>query len=100
MDYSQLTIYELRNYARQVGVASPTKLKRNQLISQIEDLRLGLKVPEKKKTKRGRPVKNKLNFSVKEFEHKCEIIQIECDKCPMYKKFLELFEILKKEIFS
>lgn len=52
----QLSIYELRNYARSVGVYNPTVLKKNDLIQAIIDVETG-KVKPHIKPKQGRPPK-------------------------------------------
>lgn len=67
MNYKNLCIYELRKLAREIGVKSPTSLKRAELIEKINAIETGKELPFIKKTNKGRPVK-KLNFEVsKEF---------------------------------
>lgn len=56
--YDDMSIYDLRNYARSIGVISPTKLKRADLIEKINAIING-GTPEKKKTNKGRPPKHK-----------------------------------------
>lgn len=53
-----LSIFELRDLARKVGVYSPTLLRKNELIVQIQDIMTGKKSPFTPKTKQGRPAKN------------------------------------------
>lgn len=52
-----LSIFELRDLARKVGVFSPTILKKNDLIQAICDIQDGKKKPHIAKTKQGRPPK-------------------------------------------
>lgn len=59
-DYEQMGIYDLRNYARAMGVHSPTTLRRDELISKINEIING-KEPEPKKTNKGRPPRHKAN---------------------------------------
>ncbi|MGN1221728.1 MAG: hypothetical protein ACI4TT_00670 [Christensenellales bacterium] len=60
IDFEKMGIYDLRNYARSIGVISPTKFKRDELIQKITAIIMG-EEPEKKKTNKGRPPKHKLN---------------------------------------
>lgn len=53
-----LSIFELRDLARKVGVYSPTLLRKSELIIQIQDIMTGKKSPFTPKTKQGRPAKN------------------------------------------
>lgn len=55
---SNLSIFELRDLARKVGVYSPTLLKKDDLITQIQAIFDGKIAPHKPKTKQGRPPKN------------------------------------------
>ena len=59
LNFENLGIYDLRNYARSLGVVSPTKLKRSELIDKITAIIQGEK-PEEKKTNKGRPPKHKI----------------------------------------
>lgn len=52
-----LSIFELRDLARKVGVFNPTVLKKSDLISQICDVQAGRSKPYVSKTKQGRPPK-------------------------------------------
>lgn len=52
-----LGIYELRNVARQVGVYSPTKYKKEILVDKILAIMQGQEHPYVKKTNQGRPAK-------------------------------------------
>lgn len=52
-----LGIYELRNVARQVGVYSPTKYKKEILVDKILAIIQGKEQPYVKKTNQGRPAK-------------------------------------------
>lgn len=52
-----LGIYELRNVARQVGVYSPTKFKKDVLIQKITAIVSGEESPHVRKTNQGRPAK-------------------------------------------
>lgn len=58
LDFENMGIYDLRNYARNIGVLSPTKLKRDELIEKITAIING-ETPEQKKTNKGRPPKHK-----------------------------------------
>lgn len=61
-NFENYTIYELRNYARQVGVKSPTTKKRQDLLCEIEKINKGEIIPLTN-NKKGRPCKN-VNKSV------------------------------------
>lgn len=52
-----LSIFELRDLARKVGVFNPTVLKKRELISAICDIETGKAKPHVSKTKQGRPPK-------------------------------------------
>lgn len=54
----ELGIFEIRNLAREVGVYSPTTLKKQELIEKILRVLNGKDEPYIKKTKQGRPPKN------------------------------------------
>ena len=58
-----LGIYELRTIARQIGVYSPTTLKKGEIIEKIQNIITGKEKPTARKTKQGRPAKGiaKLN---------------------------------------
>lgn len=58
MDYENMGIYDLRNYARHIGVKSPTTLKRDELIQKINEIIEG-NAPKEALTKKGRPPKHK-----------------------------------------
>lgn len=62
MNFENYTIYELRNYARQIGVKSPTTKKRQDLLCEIEKINNGEIIPFTN-NKKGRPCKN-VNKSV------------------------------------
>ncbi|HAJ77806.1 MAG TPA: hypothetical protein DCO89_01905 [Clostridiales bacterium] len=57
-NYENMGIYDLRNYARVMGVHSPTTLKRAELIEKINEIING-KTPDAKKTNKGRPPRHK-----------------------------------------
>jgi len=54
----ELSIFEIRNLAREVGVYSPTTLKKGELVEKIMRIMDGLDEPYIKKTKQGRPPKS------------------------------------------
>lgn len=54
---NNLSIFELRDLARKVGVFNPTVLKKSNLISAICDIQSGKALPHVSKTKQGRPPK-------------------------------------------
>ena len=58
MDYENMGIYDLRNYARHIGVKSPTTLKRDELIQKINEIIEG-NAPKETLTRKGRPPKHK-----------------------------------------
>ncbi len=60
---NSLGIYELRTIARQIGVYSPTTLKKGEIIEKIQNIITGKEKPSEKKSKQGRPAKGitKLN---------------------------------------
>lgn len=59
----ELGIFEIRNIAREVGVYSPTTLKKEELIEKIMRVINGIDKPYIKKTKQGRPPKNINNIN-------------------------------------
>lgn len=61
INFNRMGIYDLRNYARSIGVHSPTKLKRDELIANIKAVLEGVKEPERPKVSRGRPPKHKVD---------------------------------------
>lgn len=61
LNFDKMGIYDLRNYARSIGVHSPTTLKRQELIACINAIIEGVKEPEKPKDGRGRPPKHKVD---------------------------------------
>lgn len=63
MKLKNLCIYELRKLAREIGVKSPTSLKRADLIEKINSIKSGKELPYKRTTKKGRPVKQ-LNIKI------------------------------------
>ena len=52
-----LSIFELRDFARKIGVFNPTVLKKKDLITAIQDVQSGRVKPHVSKTKQGRPPK-------------------------------------------
>lgn len=58
----ELGIYELRSFARQIGVHSPTQYKKEQLIAEIVAIITGEQTPYVKKSKSGRPPKQMAGF--------------------------------------
>lgn len=58
-DFEKLGIYDLRNYARNLGILSPTTLKRDELLTRIQDILNGVEKPQEKKNNKGRPPKHK-----------------------------------------
>lgn len=59
-----MSIFALREFARRVGVTSPTSKKKEQLVKEIIDIREGKAQPNINTSKHGRPPKtNNLNFS-------------------------------------
>lgn len=61
LNFDKMGIYDLRNYARSIGVPSPTKLKRKELIASINAIIEGVEKPEKPKDNRGRPPKHQVD---------------------------------------
>lgn len=61
--YEELGIFELRQLGRELGVYSPTLLKKSELIEQIKLIKSGKLAPFKKTSKQGRPPKE---FKTKE----------------------------------
>ncbi len=59
-NFENMGIYDLRNYARAIGVKSPTTLKRNELIEKINGIIEGV-VPKSAVSKKGRPPRHKIN---------------------------------------
>ncbi len=57
-NFENMGIYDLRNYARIMGVNSPTTLKRAELIARINEIING-KQPEPKTNNKGRPPRHK-----------------------------------------
>lgn len=56
-ELNNLSIFELRDLARKVGVFNPTVLKKSDLISAICDIQTGKSKPHVAKTRQGRPPK-------------------------------------------
>ena len=56
-DIDHLSLFELRDVARELGVPKPTTLKRENLLDAIEDIMLGRTNPAPRTT-RGRPPKS------------------------------------------
>ena len=56
---NQTNVHSLRNIAREVGVKAPTTLHKKDLIEEILQIQSGKKQPCKP-TKKGRPLKNRL----------------------------------------
>lgn len=54
-----LGIYSLRDMAREMGVKSPTTLKKEELIERILNIMSGKVAPDMPRTRQGRPPKNK-----------------------------------------
>lgn len=61
----QASIFELRNMARDIGVNSPTILKKEELISKMLKIIKGEEKPEMPKSRQGRPPKNALAIASK-----------------------------------
>ena len=59
-----LRIHELRDLARKMGVKSPTTMKRDDLIKEINKIMQGEAKPYIKANKQGRPARNQSNFAV------------------------------------
>ena len=55
-DIDHLSLFELRDVARELGVPKPTTLKRENLLDAIEDIMLGRTKPAPRTT-RGRPTR-------------------------------------------
>lgn len=79
--YESLGIYLLREYARDVGVKSPTMLRKSELIKEIELIKTGQKMPHKKG---GRKSKY------------CSIGLLNIKKCENCKIALELEQLKEK----
>ena len=62
MELNDLSIYELRNYGRLVGVKNPTNKTKAVLIEEIELIRAGTLEPSMS-SKKGRPPKVKLQIN-------------------------------------
>ena len=56
--FDNMGIYDLRNYARAIGVKAPTTLKRDELINKIMQIKQG-NVPKAEPTNKGRPPMHK-----------------------------------------
>lgn len=52
-----MSVYEVRNIARELGVRSPTTEKKRELIEAIVGVAAGLIAPEPKMTNKGAPTK-------------------------------------------
>lgn len=71
---NEANLYSLRNLAREVGVKSPTSLRKCELIKEIIDIKSGKRQPCTQ-TKKGRPVKSTIenkNFSPNQKDIKTE----------------------------
>lgn len=91
--YEDLGIYDLRAIAREMGVKSPTTLKRNELINAIEEIKNKKVEPYHKKTKKGRPYKSRIKLvNVFEYATKEEQKRVEIE---IIKKYKNLFLLIK-----
>lgn len=57
-DLNELSIFALRDFARKIGVKSPTSKTKAQIISEINDIKSGIKQPNFSLKRQGRPPKN------------------------------------------
>ena len=83
--FENLGIYEIRKIAREKGVYSPTKLRREKLIEQIIKVDSGEIKPYQKKSK-GRPPKYVSTPKMKVYD---------CGKCEALQKMLEMIDMVK-----
>ncbi|MEG1608565.1 MAG: hypothetical protein RR348_01720, partial [Clostridia bacterium] len=72
-DLDKLTIFELREKARKIGVASPTSKNKDELIKCYMSIEDGNAEPQKK-TNRGRPPKSSLNEITLDDEEKAKLL--------------------------
>ena len=72
MSIRRLSIFELRDMAREVGVRCPTSLKKEDLVKQILSIMSGESVPEMPKSRQGRPPKNKSKIILSTEDNLCE----------------------------
>lgn len=88
--YEQFGIYELRKIARQKGVASPTKLRKKDLIEQITKIDSGEILPKANPINRGRPVKF-INLPSE---------NITCFGRPAFKILKEIYDLVFEHILN
>ncbi len=63
IDYlNDLSIFALRDFARKVGVKSPTSKTKAQLIKEICEIKSGEREPDLSSSRHGRPPKNNISF--------------------------------------
>lgn len=75
--YDKLSIFELRNLARECGVKLPTTLKKKDLIQKIINIKKGIEKPYIKKNNQGRPHKPLYNFDIKQaFDKEIQINEL------------------------
>ena len=93
----QTNIHPLRNIAREVGVKSPTSLKKNVLIDEIIQIQSGKKRPHLSPRK-GRPVKHGIEYNNTEhqFVENKKVEKEEKEK----ENFIDLEKKIKKELIN
>ena len=93
----QTNIHPLRNIAREVGVKSPTSLKKNVLIDEIIQIQSGKKRPQSSPRK-GRPVKHGIEYNNTEqqFVENKKVEKEEKEK----ENFVDLEKKIKKELIN
>ena len=93
---NQMTIYSLRKLARELGVKSPSAMRKEKIISNILDLQKGKLQPYK--TKRGRPLLKSSYAPVKEkILSKQERKKLKTIKNKLESILLEIKEILTEK---
>lgn len=75
MNYENLGIYELRKLAREIGVKSPTSLRRAELIEKINAIESGAEQPYVNKSHVGRPTKE-INFTYSKETFKEDLLNL------------------------
>ena len=88
----KISVYDLRNIARGIGVKAPTILRKYELIEEILQIESGKKRPSEK-SKRGRPIKSGFTNSTISVKDK-EMIKKEIIDSILKEIERKLYEIL------
>lgn len=103
----EISLYDLRRFAKEMGVKSPSMLRKKELIEAIIDVKRGNKLPDK--SKKGRPCKKSFLGKEPNDDARFDEVISECEKLIKLRQELkedverilnEEFEKLKKRIIN